>query len=183
MAANSTHFPVMLNNGQRGVPSPKANPHPYAIKTTSTALLSRSNSSTQSSYSSHYYVPPSPKHSGDTRHRYSRSETSLDVTTSPRPLPVPPGSRSDSEDSSEAPYLKRPSPERVNRLKAASPSPIKTDHLPPDPRTWTPSELSSYLMLALPVARPVASDIAGFIRNCRMTGRKFLRIRKSDLDV
>ncbi|KAF9553141.1 hypothetical protein CPC08DRAFT_822484 [Agrocybe pediades] len=85
------------------------NPHPYAIKTTSTALLSRSSST--SSHSSlngvpgeghgnalyqekHRYIPPSPSGSDregsdspmkETRHRYSRS-----LTDGPVPLPPPP---------------------------------------------------------------------------------------------
>ncbi|KAF8343294.1 hypothetical protein F5887DRAFT_885996, partial [Amanita rubescens] len=68
----------------------KPNPHPYLIKTTSTGVLSRSNSTTKSTTPYQYYVPQSPgspsKDSGG-RHRYSKSFNSDSV---PSPLPVPP---------------------------------------------------------------------------------------------
>ncbi|KAF9049022.1 hypothetical protein BJ165DRAFT_1074486 [Panaeolus papilionaceus] len=94
-------------------PKHDPNPHPYAIKTTSTALLSRSSSRSSSHYDSyHHYVPSSPSPSspimrkgfgrggasasesegedgtntGTGRHRYSRSLTGDEVP----PLPVPP---------------------------------------------------------------------------------------------
>ena len=74
------------------------NPHPYAIKTISTGIPSRSaTTSTSISHSHNHYVPlvptPSPKkpsfsHSErGSRHRYSRSLTD---DSSPRPLPPPP---------------------------------------------------------------------------------------------
>ncbi|KAF9049017.1 hypothetical protein BJ165DRAFT_1074371 [Panaeolus papilionaceus] len=94
-------------------PKHDPNPHPYAIKTTSTALLSRSSSRSSSHYDSyHHYVPSSPSPSspvmrkgfgrggasasesegedgtntGTGRHRYSRSLTGEEVP----PLPIPP---------------------------------------------------------------------------------------------
>ncbi|KAJ3887694.1 hypothetical protein GG344DRAFT_12099, partial [Lentinula edodes] len=75
----------------------RSNAHPYAIKTTSIALLSRSNSFSRIHDSSHcHYVPRTPpatsldhrKHEGaHYRHRYSSSLSSDNI---PRPLPVPP---------------------------------------------------------------------------------------------
>ncbi len=61
----------------------KPNPHPYAIKTTHTALLSRSNSSGHNTPSKYFYVPSagassrsSTKHAHEYRgHRYSTSPT------------------------------------------------------------------------------------------------------------
>ncbi|KDR72218.1 hypothetical protein GALMADRAFT_253044 [Galerina marginata CBS 339.88] len=90
-------------------PQSTPNAHPYAIKTTSTALLSRSTSSS-ASVGVHRYVPlhgqgqsPSPtgmgqgqgegsptKEGRQGRHRYSRSLTG----EMPLPLPPPPGAAS-----------------------------------------------------------------------------------------
>ncbi|KIM37341.1 hypothetical protein M413DRAFT_277759 [Hebeloma cylindrosporum] len=109
------NFPLQSKPGSSQLTQPNA--HPYAIKTTSTALLSRSTSSNaQSANAVHRYVPLSAspsspsspfhhrgdgydddddgereygtrRHSRPSRHRYSRSLTD----TGPLPLPVPPG--------------------------------------------------------------------------------------------
>uniref|UniRef100_D8PWS5 Expressed protein n=1 Tax=Schizophyllum commune (strain H4-8 / FGSC 9210) TaxID=578458 RepID=D8PWS5_SCHCM len=100
----------------------RANAHPYAIKTTSTGILSRSNSSPQhppSHYkSSHHYVPAAPKKSERPArihgHRYSRSLTS----DSPRPLPAPPVS--DSEDNASPIKAHDCPPRQVRRGFAAA---------------------------------------------------------------
>src|SRR6267154_5371963 len=69
------------------------NAHPYAIKTTSSAVLSRSNSSPHSAHAvKHHYVPPSPTRP---RHRHTSSLSSVEGVsvneiTRPSPLPVPP---------------------------------------------------------------------------------------------
>ncbi|TFK17263.1 hypothetical protein FA15DRAFT_552646, partial [Coprinopsis marcescibilis] len=86
----------------------KPNPHPYAIKTTSTGALSRSsNASPHYRIDQHHYVPPSPSSSpsptrGSGGHRYSQSLTDVSGTPGPesvaatvgkhppRPLPFPP---------------------------------------------------------------------------------------------
>ncbi|KAF9475473.1 hypothetical protein BDN70DRAFT_883672 [Pholiota conissans] len=120
-------------------PSPSTpNAHPYAIKTTSTALLSRSNSSAaQSANAVHRYVPPaspspiSPT-SGDDgeeyvqkstgsmgmgrkgRHRYSRS-----LTDGPMPVPIPPGVVNNAT-SSYSGYKASPSPSHHVRERARS---------------------------------------------------------------
>ncbi|KAF8631631.1 hypothetical protein AX15_002271 [Amanita polypyramis BW_CC] len=82
----------------------KPNPHPYPIKTTSTGLLSRSNSTANSTAAYQYYVPQSPvspskeshhvqngaskgdKERRGGRHKYSKS---LNSDMRPTPLPVP----------------------------------------------------------------------------------------------
>jgi hypothetical protein len=111
-------------------PKQTANTHPYAIKTTSTSILSRSNS-TSSPSNAHFYIPPSPSPS-PTRpdpprtgagHRYSKSLS--DQTPTPLPLPS-----SANHEKSPAPLL---------------------DHLPPNPKSWSPAQLSSYLSTALRV--------------------------------
>ena len=94
-------------------PKHTPNPHPYPIKTTSAALLTRSNSSNSQNGGKHYYVPltrPASRSgsvseedgesdsgiSGEYQrkgkeHKYTRS--SIDA---PSPLPIPPPSASPS---------------------------------------------------------------------------------------
>lgn len=82
------------------LPPIQPNAHPYAIKTTSSALLSRSNSSPHSAHHArHNYVPTSPSRiptATRVRHRHSSSLSSVEaevyggVRTSPAPLPTPP---------------------------------------------------------------------------------------------
>ncbi|KAF6746930.1 hypothetical protein DFP72DRAFT_921590 [Ephemerocybe angulata] len=88
------------------IPIVKPNAHPYAIKTTSTALLSRTSSSPHHSSTYRHYVPPSPTSSSGgsptkrssgqftnsngnamegRSHRYSRS-----MSDAPPALPAPP---------------------------------------------------------------------------------------------
>jgi hypothetical protein len=86
----------------------KENNHPYAIKTTSTGILTRSNSSSMTSNTSHSYSPlTSPSAPRYTRskpadehrpHRHTKSLSSNPLHIPP-PLPFPP-SRSSSRSSS-----------------------------------------------------------------------------------
>lgn len=152
------------------------NPHPYAIKTTSTGLLTRSNSSSQNIHvSRHYYIPPSPtsrKHeeavqspkmppSSRKTHRLSRSLNGADSFESPnkRPLPTPPP-----HPSTLPSYQPSANPEqwvtpkrskRAETLPFSIPdpdiTPVKLEDLPTNPKLWTPSQLSSYLTTALRV--------------------------------
>ena len=155
----------------------KPNAHPYAIKTSSTALLSRNSSSSSSVLGTHHYIPPSPSPSPTTqtgfgyttRHRYSTSE-------SPRPFPPPPSAAAllgnDDDDDT---------PRRVHRAYSL-PQEIK---LPEDPKRWTPAEVSIYLTSGggghdLPT--PVAHDIATFVKDKKITGRRFLRLNEVDLE-
>ncbi|KAL1687655.1 hypothetical protein GGG16DRAFT_95497 [Schizophyllum commune] len=175
----------------------RANAHPYAIKTTSTGILSRSNSSPQhppSHYkSSHHYVPAAPKKSERPArihgHRYSRSLTS----DSPRPLPAPPVS--DSEDSA-SPIKGMTRSETAPKAPTVpqsplTPSDLLPDDLPPNPKLWTPSQLATYLTTALRVKsgealqlpKPVAKDIAQFVRDSKITGRAFVRMTETDLEA
>ncbi|THV05826.1 hypothetical protein K435DRAFT_61774 [Dendrothele bispora CBS 962.96] len=108
----------------------KPNAHPYAIKTTSTALLSRSNSTSQRQIR-HSYVPSSPvqqqhqqqQQQGPTRpqgHRKGSSSFSGPIlgSPSPRPLPVPPPTMSTETGAYPSTGSPSPSPRR-NRLKRA----------------------------------------------------------------
>lgn len=152
------------------------NPHPYAIKTTSTGLLTRSNSSSQNVHvSRHYYVPPSPiakkpeeifrsprtPSSPRRTHRLSKSLSGVDSFESPskRPLPTPPPhpsilpSYEPSVNSEKWVTPKRP--KRAETLPFTVPdpdvTPVKLEDLPTNPKLWTPSQLSSYLTTALRV--------------------------------
>ncbi|KXN91747.1 hypothetical protein AN958_12361 [Leucoagaricus sp. SymC.cos] len=98
MATSASPFP----SPSHPLPSPttkdkETNFHPYAIKTTSTGILTRSNSTKSTNSSIHRFVPSSPttgkgdekgvKRLSGRQHKYSRS---LNADELPRPLPVPP---------------------------------------------------------------------------------------------
>ncbi|TCD61345.1 hypothetical protein EIP91_008572 [Steccherinum ochraceum] len=194
-------------------PDLSPNPHPYAIKTTSTALLSRSNSSGfNTNAARNHYVPLSPSptrtRSSTGKHRSSKSQyvPEASPTKAPRPLPTPPPFPStapegpvDSQDIHKTRRSRRadtlPSaPAPFNPLPAI---PSSIVDLPSNPKLWTPSELSSYLATALRVTSQskapnsmevvlparVAKDVAGFVREMRITGRTFLRLNDNDLTV
>lgn len=171
MAATSFSFP-------RPVSPTKPNPHPYAIKTTSTALLSRSNSSPQHppNHGRNYYVPTSPSPSASpspTRtahgHRYSRSLTS----DQPRPLPAPP----------DVPTRQK----RADTLPTP-PTDVEDPLLTSNPKEWSSLQLASYLSASLRMSDqsalplPVARDIASFVRAKGITGKNFLRFDEKDLE-
>ncbi|EIN03929.1 hypothetical protein PUNSTDRAFT_146710 [Punctularia strigosozonata HHB-11173 SS5] len=108
----SSPVPATPPPSSRPLPSPsfplvspkkhEPNPHPYAIKTTSTALLSRANSSGHTNQSRHYYVPLSPSPTNSSLSTGSRGRKSSDDfgkghkhskslnDEKPRPLPTPP---------------------------------------------------------------------------------------------
>ncbi|KAG6809789.1 hypothetical protein H0H92_014738 [Tricholoma furcatifolium] len=143
----------------------KPNPHPYAIKTTSTGVLSRSTSSVSRSHNNHY-VPSSPSPSPTkahfpeysergSRHRYSRSLTEESI---PRPLPVPPDEL----------YEPRRSGSRRSRADIL-PSTLEDGM---DPKSWTFEQLSANV-----------PEIADFIREHEITGRAFLRFDDGVLDA
>lgn len=189
-------------------PALRPNPHPYAIRTTSTALLTRSNSTGYNTNATrHYYVPlsPGPRSNAIRTHRPSKSQPSnLDnFNKAPRPLPVPPAFPTAPPVNGYASADETFVPPR--RLKRADTLPsystytpptvsVTLDDLPSNPKLWSPSQLSNYLVTALRVtgsksgdiaeiALParVANDIATFVRDVRMTGRTFLRLNEEDL--
>lgn len=73
-----------------------------------------------------------------------------------------------------------------------TPQPPSLDDLPPNPKLWTPAQLSSYLVTALRIRSSsddgvvlpdrVAKDIATFVKHARITGRTFLRLSEEDLN-
>ncbi|KAM5544842.1 hypothetical protein V8D89_001740 [Ganoderma adspersum] len=154
-------------------PALKPNPHPYAIKTASTALLSRSSSSGYNvNATHHYYIPPSPNHSRSDSgkgHRSTRSLTAVPESPgreAPRPLPIPPeldntqprkdgGGGSAGYVSADEPFKGRRRPRRSETLpiipipSPALSAPPSVDDLPENPKMWTPSQLATYLTTAL----------------------------------
>ena len=151
------------------------NLHPYAIKTTSTGLLTRSNSTSQNIHvSRHHYIPPSPTakkheeagvqspriHQPSRRaHRLSTSLSGVDFFQSPskRPLPTPPPhpstipSYEPSADREQWTTPKRSKRTDTLSLSDLDVTPVKLEDLPTNPKLWTPAQLSSYLTTALRV--------------------------------
>ncbi|KAG7444646.1 uncharacterized protein BT62DRAFT_995167 [Guyanagaster necrorhizus] len=183
----------------------RPNAHPYPIKTTSTGVLTRSNSnaSPQQQSTAHHYVPsssPGPSRSNSSPklngrgHRYSRSLSS-DL---PRPLPIPPPSPSHSIGDVFSDSTSEGSSDRKPKRSETLPTPPGVgprrlpalDDLPTNPKSWTPSQLSLYLSTTLKVRSgetlqlpaPVAQDIATFVRESRITGRSFLHMKEEDLE-
>ncbi|KAF9790340.1 hypothetical protein BJ322DRAFT_1134743 [Thelephora terrestris] len=150
--------------------------HPYAIKTTTTGLLTRSNSTSQNVHvSRHYYVPPSPtrkheetgvhqpqtlQHSRRT-HRLSKSLSGVDSFESPpkRPLPTPPPhpsflpsyESSADPDQWATPKRSKCADNLSSALTDLELAPVRFEDLPANPKLWTPAQLSSYLTTALRV--------------------------------
>ncbi|KAH7918197.1 hypothetical protein BV22DRAFT_1200067 [Leucogyrophana mollusca] len=141
MSSSTPHPPVQPNS------------HPYAIKTTSSALLSRSTSSPHSPHvTKHHYVPPSPTRP---RHRHSSSLSSVEGVhdpTRPAPLPAPPSVR----------------PRRAETLPPDSPA--------PSPKYWSNDDLSQYLSTA-----NAGEDVVQLVRAREWTGKDFLRLTEDDL--
>ena len=191
-------YPFPLGSSTKHDPALKPNPHPYAIKTTHTALLSRSNSSGHNTPSRNFYTPPtgtpsrsSTKHPHEYRgHRYSTSLTGELPSPSPAPSPSPTHvHRSESEGDI---LPRRPRAETLPTYLADNDEAVSVEpeeELPLNPKTWTPSQLSVYLTRALRVRsgeRPperVARDIALWVRREGVTGRTFLRWTDENLKV
>lgn len=206
-------FPIFVPDGQRDErsnPPPSPDYHPYAITTTSTGLLTRSNSRGFSAPTRHNYVPTSP--SPRSKHRFSKSDLTSDRSAdhllphhSPRPLPIPPTPGSPTKTGSElrgsytsSEDLRSNSSWRKHRFEARAlptpppSSPVKVDDLPSNPKIWTTTQLASYLITALrvrtadsgtpPIPLAVAKDIAAFVKDARLNGRTFLRLNEQDLE-
>ncbi len=132
----TTGFPTP--NGSANLMSPSRSAatrheHPYAFKSTSSAILTRSNSiGNNSRHTHHSYAPPTPQTPGLSRsqtisHRHTRS---LSNVAPPAPLPMPP-----------SPSI----PVRLGSFDASSPAPflIKRHETLPSipPLTQTTNEL------------------------------------------
>lgn len=131
---------------------------------------------------------------GDISGGMSRSASGISVPPLPRlpSFPLTPPSRP-----SAPPQLVRskttPELQRNTKTCSLDPSPVASSSssssplallLLTDPRTWTPSEVTLYLshVLCL-VPRPLLQDLHAFVRQERLGGKAFLRLREADLEV
>ncbi|KZV77301.1 hypothetical protein PENSPDRAFT_747042 [Peniophora sp. CONT] len=158
-------------------PAVKPNNHPYAIKTTSTGALARSNSSSAAASVRHHYIPsPSPRSPERSNskseyrgHRYStsisgssdrlqlsptRSERSLSEDSnsgleSPAPLPSPGPRRSKRAET--LPTVDTATAANIAAFAAGVTAQASIEDLPSNPKQWTPAQLSAYLVRALRV--------------------------------
>ncbi|KAG8212809.1 hypothetical protein J3R82DRAFT_11101 [Butyriboletus roseoflavus] len=118
---------------KKHLPPIQPNAHPYAIKTTSSALLSRSNSSPHSAHHiRHNYVPTSPSRIPTitrVRHRHSSSlslveaELRGEVRTGPAPLPIPPSVVVASSDNPSVSSGRADEPKLTHRVRRAETMP------------------------------------------------------------
>ncbi|KAG2115010.1 hypothetical protein DEU56DRAFT_179377 [Suillus clintonianus] len=171
------------------------NAHPYAIKTTSSAVLSRSNSSPHSHSVKHNYVPQSPTRP---RHRHTTSFSSVEGVsvneiTRPSPLPIPPSfnsvspSFSLSDDATPHHRLKR-----ADTLPSNAIVPVLHDNsvgednkLPRNPKHWSTEDLASHVATSLRAGSELSAEDQGHllcaIKEQTITGRDFLRLTDADL--
>ncbi|KAF8575965.1 hypothetical protein K439DRAFT_697973 [Ramaria rubella] len=195
-----------------GTPPPRDTPnvHPYAIKTSSSAVLTRSNSAGHRYYVNHHYTPVSPIKSpiGSKQSRYvpvRRYAKSLSTDTAPMvssPVPMPPSSSpparlvnlgqsmeivSDGEGIPTPPLTLRV--KRRDTLPSMFPKgKASLQDLPNNPKTWNPTQLSAYLSSALRLKGgaklpiPVMRDIASFVMKEHLSGRTFLKMKREDYD-
>ncbi|KAF8528218.1 hypothetical protein BU17DRAFT_81478 [Hysterangium stoloniferum] len=159
------------------------NSHPYAIKSSSSGILTRSASSPSHTSTQHHYVPlittsPSP---GNGRYVLSRKHSYPAVGATPSPIPTP--------DIPPTPPLTLRVKRRETAPTTSWPSRSDTEQgLPANPKLWTPSHLATYLSSALRLTGgaklpvPVARDIAAFVVRERLGGRAFLRMTREDYD-
>ncbi|KAH9164676.1 hypothetical protein EDB89DRAFT_2015651 [Lactarius sanguifluus] len=194
-AAIRSASPLPLGSSKKHDPALKPNPHPYAIKTTHTGVLSRSNSSGHNTPSRYFYTPPAgsplrsptkpkPEYRG---HRHTASLTGELPLPLPSPLASPAYSqRSQSEDDLSLRRQRADTlPTYLANTDGVSAEP--EEDLPHNPKAWTPSQLSVYLTAALRVRsgarlpERVARDITSWVRREAVTGRTFLRWTDEDL--
>ncbi|KAG0705779.1 hypothetical protein DFH29DRAFT_248387 [Suillus ampliporus] len=176
------------------------NAHPYAIKTTSSAVLSRSNSSPHTPHSvKHHYVPPSPTRP---RHRYTSSLSSVEGVSvneipQPSPLPVPPSFRSVSPTRGFDVSLSGDAtpPHRLKRADTLPPTAIipalddnavaEDNNLPSNPKHWSTDDLALHLATSLRAGSELSAEDQGHllraIKEQTITGRDFLRLTDADL--
>lgn len=198
----ASNFPVMKQDS-----AVKPNPHPYAIRTSSTGLLSRSNSSGHNTATSrHHYVPvpTSPTHRRDARrsHKHTKSlnEDPYVERGSPQPLPVPSSFISNARSglkgmsSEQLPQRRRAETLPPNLTGSNVPADIlaAAEDLPSNPKLWGPSQLASYLLTALRTRGLDMDDsanlsasaipaVAEYVQNIKLSGRIFLRLNEEDM--
>ena len=106
-SVSSTSSTSSTSHTPQRPPKHTPNPHPYSIKTTSTALLTRSNSSCSQNGGRYYYMPlarPASRSgsvsgedgesdsgiSGEYQRKGKEYKYTKSLTSAPSPLPIPP---------------------------------------------------------------------------------------------
>ncbi|KAF8274617.1 hypothetical protein EI94DRAFT_1695765 [Lactarius quietus] len=195
-ATIATASPLSPSLSNKHDPALKPNPHPYAIKTTSTGILTRSNSSGHNTPSRYLYTPPpgTPSRSPTKPTREYRSHRHSASLTNELPLPLPSPLVSfpvhsqcgqSEDDVSLCRQRADTLPSYLPTIDAVSAEP--EEDLPSNPKTWTPTQLSVYLTAALRVRsgarlpERVSLDITSWVRREAVTGRTFLRWTDEDL--
>lgn len=173
------------------------NAHPYPIKTTSSALLSWSNSSPHSVQSvKHHYVPLSPTRAR--REHSSREVGNPTGNTVPRPppLPTPPtyfsGSPTRPSCTSTEAFV-TPKRKRAETLPPGTTHPlmnidndsILNGDLPSNPEQWTTDQLLSHLSTSLNAGKDLKTSsvdvMLNWVRKRGLTGRQWLRLTYTDV--
>ncbi|KAI5991101.1 hypothetical protein F5J12DRAFT_862029 [Pisolithus orientalis] len=164
----------------------------YAVKTTTSGLLSRSNSSPHTvDPVKHHYVPPSPTRK---RHGHSHSVESVNGIYNvsegqyPSPLPVPPtfcvNAGSPTRSTFATPQRKRadtlPSGSTNPCVSVANDATLTDNSLPSEPKQWTTDQLITYLSTSLgsngDLGVPNTDGVLDWVRECGLTGREWLRL-------
>ncbi|KAG9014907.1 hypothetical protein FRB90_005147 [Tulasnella sp. 427] len=178
--------------------------HPYLIRTTSSSLLTRSNSigSAHKPPKLVSVTPNSPAlgRSQGRGHKHTKSQSSVPI---PLPLPQSPQQAEKAPLSAASPppdvkqafkisdggaRLRRS--ETLPSVHSSSPArSIRVDELPSNPKTWTSTHLARYLSSALRVKgggslpAPIVRDIGTFVVDQKLSGRAFLRLTQNDLEA
>ncbi|ORX34663.1 hypothetical protein BD324DRAFT_634403 [Kockovaella imperatae] len=146
-----------------------ANAHPYAIHSSSTSILTRTNSSPSKGLDPVYYRP--------TRRMSSFQGVLDDGKEGASPGPEVP----------EKPRIKLKKSWSISSFSEEKPKEVLgKPSIPSNPKTWMPSDLSAYLNWALRsgdtgltddvVPLPLVQDISSWIFRHRVTGRDFLNV-------
>jgi hypothetical protein len=138
MSNGSANLAPMSSPSRSSAPR---NEHPYAFKSTSSGILTRSNSiGNNSRHTHHSYTPATPHTPGLSRsqsigHRHTRS---LNNVAPPTPLPMPPSPST---------------PARVDSVDAISPAPYRVKRRETLPSLSSPTQITKEITISdLPVS-------------------------------
>ncbi|KIJ54646.1 hypothetical protein M422DRAFT_63921 [Sphaerobolus stellatus SS14] len=171
------------------IPSPKRperkESHPYPIKTTSTGILARSNSSRpHNSLSRHRYVPSSP--SASMIFDVPQGSPSPTRRSTPLPKVTPRKSPSNKSQVAESIGSNSPSPSKYSKTWVAYNAGGEEIQLPRHPYLWTPAQLVTCLTSILrnsegePLEEGEGEPILSFIQDQQIGGRAFLALDEED---
>ncbi|KAG9013984.1 hypothetical protein FRB93_000365 [Tulasnella sp. JGI-2019a] len=204
-SSSATHQPIPIMKNSTSEKDIARHDHPYLIRTTSSSLLTRSNSiGSVHKPSMHTAIGPSSPALGRSQGRGHKKTKSHSAVPPSLPLPPLTPKTPERQELLMMPPLspspaRSPNPGNVRlRLRRSDTlpsmptrvpdSPTKLDDLPPNPKLWTSTNLAFYLSSALRIKGggalplPVIRDVATFVVNQKLSGRVFLRLTDSDLE-